>query len=308
MTSSTSSSTTFSTTPSTTSSSAATPHPRAGRRCHNVLNSLHSTHYFSPDVTRELAGLGITHPSAVNFAVRAAALGAVGAGTVTAAFYNYKHDLVAAHVPEVWSTAAPKEVLAARLRAVDATLRRLLGEEAVASPEMAEAAGLALRAAEACTRTARPLYSAHADLPVPEEPHLAYWHAATLLREHRGDGHLTVLLGAGLDGLEAMVTHTATGKGIAPKWVLRSRGWSQEEWDAAEERLRGRGLLDAEGELTEAGVALRKDIEAETDRLDRAPYAHLGAAGVERLTELGSAFIGAALRAGAFPADLVGKG
>ncbi|QES30616.1 hypothetical protein DEJ47_33050 [Streptomyces venezuelae] len=280
---------------------------RAGRRCHTVLNALHSTHYFSPDVTRELKALGITHPSAVNFAVRAAALGAVGPGTVAAAFYNYKYELVAAHVPQVWRTASPEDVLAARLRGVDTTLRRLLGEELVASPEMAEAAELALRATEACTRGARPLYAAHADLPVPAEPHLAYWHAATLLREHRGDGHLTVLLGAGLDGLEALVSHTATGKGTRPKWVFSTRGWNQEEWDAAVDRLRERGVLDGEGELTETGVALRKDIEAETDRLDRAPYEHLGAAGVERLTELGTLITGTALQAGAFPADLLGK-
>ncbi|MFK4068463.1 hypothetical protein [Streptomyces sp. NPDC029674] len=294
-------------TSSTTSSAPAALEPRAGRRCHNVLNALHSTHYFSPDVGRELGGLGITHPSAVNFAVRAAALGAVGPGTVAAAFYNYKYELVAAHVPQVWRTASPEDVLAARLRAVDTTLRRLLGDDLVTSPEMAEAAGLALRAAEACTRGARPLYAAHADLPVPEEPHLAYWHAATLLREHRGDGHLTALLDAGLDGLEALVSHTATGKGTSPKWVFATRGWNQEEWDAAVERLRGRGLLDGEGELTEDGVALRRDVEVRTDHLDRAPYEHLGAAGVERLTELGTLFTGTALRAGAFPADLLGK-
>ena len=103
----------------------------------------------------------------------------------------------------------------------------------VASKEVAEAAELALRAAEACTRTARPLYAAHADLPVPDEPHLALWHAATLLREHRGDGHLAVLLDAELDPVEALVSHTATGKGMAPKWALGTRGWSREDWDAA---------------------------------------------------------------------------
>ncbi|MFJ8545647.1 hypothetical protein ACIRFH_27200 [Streptomyces sp. NPDC093586] len=280
---------------------------RAGRRCHNALNSLHSTHYFSPDLGRELAALGITDPRAVNFAVRAAALGPVGAGAVTAAFYNYKHDLVARHVPAVWETVTPARVLAARTRAVDATLRRLLGEEAVASAEMAEAAELALRAAEGCSRSGRPLYSAHADLPVPGEPHLALWHAATLLREHRGDGHLAALLAAGLDGLEALVSHTATGKGMAPKWVFGTRGWSREEWDAASDRLRGRGLLDDAGELTERGVALREGIERETDRMDEAPYAHLGAEGVARLTELGTAFARRALGAGAFPADLLGK-
>ncbi|WP_437014203.1 SCO6745 family protein [Streptomyces sp. enrichment culture] len=282
--------------------------PHAGRRCHNALNTLHSTLYFSPDLFRELGELGITDPRAVNFAARAAALGPVGAGTVTAAFYNYKHELVARHVPAVWRSAAPEQVLAARLRAVDATLRRLLGEEAVASEEMAQAARLALRAAEGCSRSARPLYSAHADLPVPEEPHLALWHAATLLREHRGDGHLAVLMGAELDGLEAMVTHTATGRGMAPKWVLTTRGWTREDWDAAVARLRERGLLDGSGELTERGVALREEIERETDRLDAAPYARLGAEGVARLTGIAAGFARTAAGAGAFPADLRGKG
>ncbi|MEU4654652.1 hypothetical protein AB0G32_11985 [Streptomyces sp. NPDC023723] len=281
---------------------------RPARRCHNVLNSLHSTHYFSPDLGRELGALGVTDPRAVNFAARAAALGPVGAGAVTAAFYNYKHDLVARHVPAVWSTVAPEQALAARARAVDATLRRLLGDRVLASAEMAEAAGLALRAAEGCTRAARPLYSAHADLPVPGAPHLAYWHAATLLREHRGDGHLAVLMAAGLDGLEALVTHTATGKGLTPKWVFGTRGWTRQEWDAAVARLRERGLLDAAGELTEAGVALRAEIERETDRLDAGPYEHLGEPGIARLTELGTAFARTALGAGAFPADLLGKG
>ncbi|WP_345622485.1 SCO6745 family protein [Streptomyces ziwulingensis] len=281
---------------------------RPGRRCHNALNSLHSTHYFSPDLGRELGALGITDPRAVNFAARAAALGRVGAGTVTATFYNYRYALVARHVPAVWETASPEEVLAARVRAVDATLRRLLGEDVLAAAEMAEAAGLALRAAEGCTRGARPLYSAHADLPVPEAPHLAYWHAATLLREHRGDGHLAVLAAADLDGLEAVVTHTATGRGMAPRWVLTTRGWTEEDWDAAVGRLRGRGLLDDAGELTERGGALRAEIEHETDRLDAGPYEHLGPAGVERLTELGAAFARAVVGAGAFPADLIGKG
>ncbi|MGZ3118927.1 SCO6745 family protein [Streptomyces sp. H62] len=280
---------------------------RAGRRCHNALNTLHSTHYFSPDLGRELGALGVTDPRAVNFAARAAALGRVGAGVVTATFYNYRHDLVARHVPAVWETVTPGQALAARERAVDATLRRLLGEEILTSPEMSEAAGLALRAAEGCARGARPLYAAHADLPVPKAPHLAYWHAATLLREHRGDGHVAALAAAGLDGLEALVTHTATGKGMTPKWIFNTRGWSREEWDAATDRLRGRGLLDGAGEPTGAGAALRDEIERETDRLDAAPYAHLGVDGVARLTELATAFARTAVGAGAFPADLLGR-
>ncbi|WHM35532.1 hypothetical protein [Streptomyces sp. BPTC-684] len=282
--------------------------PRAGRHCHNSVNPLHSTVYFSPDLAKELAEIGIEDARAAYFAGRAAALGAVGPGTVTATFYNFNHELVALHVPAVWDIASPEAVLAARLRAVDSTLRRLLGEDVVASPEMAEAARLALRAAEGCTRHARPLYAAHADLPVPEEPHLAYWHAATLLREHRGDGHLMALLDAGLDPLEALVSHTATGKGMAPRWILGTRGWRRADWDAAVGRLRERGILDADGELTEAGTALRAEVEDRTDRLDLAPYELLGADGVARLTELARGFLMTALAAGAFPADLTGKG
>lgn len=282
--------------------------PRAGRHCHNALNPVHSTLYFSPDLDREFTALGFTDRSAMRLAARSAALGAVGAGTVAATFYNYNHEFLARHLPAVWETASPAEVLDARLRTVDATLRRLLGEDAVASPEMAEAAELALRATEACTRHARPLYSAHADLPVPEQPHLAYWFAATLLREHRGDGHLSALLAAGLDPVEALASHTATGKGMAPRWVLGTRGWRREDWEAARERLRERGLIDAEGELTESGTALRAELEEHTDRLDSAPYEHLGAAGVERLTELARGFLVTAAGAGAFPADLIGKG
>ncbi|MFE4212974.1 hypothetical protein [Streptomyces sp. NPDC056844] len=282
--------------------------PRAGRRCHNALNPLHSCVYFSPDLGKEFGELGIDDESRVYFAARGAALGAVGAGAVTATFYNFNHELVARHLPAVWSEITPGAALDARLRAADATLRRVLGEEILASPEMAEAAGLALRAVEACTRHARPLYAAHADLEVPEQPHLAYWHAATLLREHRGDGHLAGLLTAGLDPLEALVSHTATGKGMAPRWILATRGWRRTDWDAAVERLRDRGVLDAGGELTEAGTALRAELEEATDRMDSAPYEHLGADGVERLTELGRGFLFTAAAAGAFPDDLVGKG
>uniref|UniRef100_A0AAU2JZH3 SalK n=1 Tax=Streptomyces sp. NBC_00049 TaxID=2903617 RepID=A0AAU2JZH3_9ACTN len=282
--------------------------PLAARHCwHAAINPLHSTVYFSPDTSKEFAALGITDPLAVNLAHRSAAMGAVGAGAVTAAFYNYRHDFVARHLPAVWDTITPEQALAARLRSADSTLRRLLGPEIIESPELAEAADLAIRATEGCSRHARVLYAAHADLPVPAEPHLRLWHATTLLREHRGDGHLAALLIAELDPLEALVSHTATGKGMTPKWIKAIRGWQQSDLDDAVARLRARGVLDADGALTEEGVALRERLEADTDRLDAAPYEHLGAAGLARLAELGGGLVVKAVTAGAFPADLRGK-
>ena len=209
--------------------------PRAGRRCHNMLNSAALRRTTSPpDLGRELAAIGVTHPRAVNFAVRAAAMGPVGAGAVTATFYNYKYELVAEHVPAVWETASPEAgprgTRACRRRdAAPPARRRDRGVRRDGRGRAARAArrrGL-LRAAR------RPLYAAHADLPVPEEPHLAYWHAATLLREHRGDGHLAALLSRSSTAVEALVSHTATGKGMAPKWVFATRGWTREDWDAA---------------------------------------------------------------------------
>ncbi|MBZ4016927.1 SCO6745 family protein [Streptomyces purpurogeneiscleroticus] len=281
---------------------------RAGRHCHNVINPLHSTVYFSPDFPEELAKLGIEDRSAAYFLGRSAAMGPVGPGVIAATFYNFKYELIARHIPDAWAAVTPQQVLDARLRAADSTLRRLLGDELVESDKMAEAARLALRAAEACSRHARPLYAAHADLPVPDAPHLAYWHAATLLREHRGDGHLIALADAGLGPLEALASHTASGRGMSTKWILATRGWSAEEWQEAREALRDRGILDADFGLTEAGTKLRADLEEATDRLDAAPYAHLGAEGVARLTELATEFTTTAVGNGAFPADLFGEG
>ncbi|MET7553848.1 hypothetical protein ABZS72_06525 [Streptomyces albidoflavus] len=281
---------------------------RAGRRCHHAVNPFHSAVYFSRELREEMAALGVTDPNAAYFASRSAAFGAVGPGTVTATFFNFRHDLVARHLPAVWEVATPAQVLDARLRAADRTLRRLLGEEAVAAPDVAEAAELALRAAEGCARPGRPLYAAHADLPVPAEPHLAYWHAATLLREHRGDAHIAALLDAELDPLEALISHTATGFGMAPKWVLGTRGWTQQEWDEASARLVARSILDQEGSLTEQGTALRAELEERTDRLDAAPYEHLGAEGTLRLTELAKDLFGRIIAAGAFPDGMLGRG
>lgn len=287
--------------------------PRAGRRCHQPLNALHSALYFSPEFDAEMEALGLVkEPGAYlsapgYFAARSAAMGLVGPGTVTAAFFNFSPALIAQHIPALWKSVTPEQVLQARLRAADRLLRRLLGEEAVDSKEMAEAAELALRATEGCDHSGRPLSAAEADQPVAPEPHLALWQAATILREHRGDGHIALLMHANLDGLEALVSHTASGRGFTPVVARATRGWSEAEWSAAEDRLRGKGLLDAANELTEAGTALRKDLENETDRLGAAPYDHLGAAGVERLTELAGGFAMTALGKGAFPKGIFGR-
>lgn len=278
---------------------------RAARRCQNALNTLHSLEYFSPDLGKELADRGVDDPMGAYIAGRAAPLGRVNPGVVSAAFYSFRHELVARHVPAVWNLVSPEEVWAARLRAADATLRRLLGPDVLNAQPVRDAARLALRAAGAGERPGRPLYAAHADQAVPQAPHLALWYGATLLREHRGDSHVAALRTAGVGGLEALVSHSASGEGMPREIVMTKRGWTEEDWSHAEERLRRRGLMTVEGALTPKGRLLRADLEDETDRIDRAPYLRLGREEVAELTSVVEGLVRTAGAAGAFPPALV---
>ncbi len=225
----------------------------------------------------------------------------MGAGTVTATFLVFSPTLVAKVLPPVWEAATPGAIVEARLRGIDRAYRRLLGDEALAAPEIAEAADLTRTAAAACDPGGRPLYAGHADLAWPEEPHLALWHGLTLLREFRGDGHIAAVLGAGLTGLEALVTHVATGKGFTKPAAQATRGWSDEQWDGTVASLAERGLMTAEGTLTEAGVELRRRIEAVTDEAAAAPWDALGQAGTARLAEIGKPLVRTAIANGAYP-------
>ncbi|MEU1217123.1 hypothetical protein ACFYSH_18425 [Streptomyces sp. NPDC005791] len=276
------------------------------RRCQSALNTFHSLTYFSPDLDKQLAGLGVGDPMACYLAGRAAALGRVGPGVVTAAFYSFRHDLVARHVPAVWDLVSPQQAWAGRVAAADSTLSRLLGPDVLRSRPVEEAARLVLRAAEGAQRPGRPMYAAHADMPAPPAPHLSLWYGATLLREHRGDSHVAVLRARDLDGLEALVSHCASEAGMPREIVMAKRGWTEEDWRAAEERLRGRGLMAADGSLTRQGRTMRADLEEATDRADAAPYRHLGQEGVVELTAYVEELVRAAIEAGGIPAPLAG--
>jgi hypothetical protein len=252
-----------------------------------VTEPLHSMIFFVPEAAERYAALGLD-PTAGYFASRGAAFGPVGPGPVVATFYNFNPALIAGVLPAAWSTATPEAVLAARLEAVDAALRRGLGDDVVDGPEVAEAAVLARRAAQAATDHpyGRPLFAAHAELPWPEPAHLVLWHAQMLLREFRGDAHVATLLVAGLTGLEAMILHVASGEADG-RFLRASRGWSRAEWADAVDRMHDRGLVEGEeAVLSEAGRNLRAGLEAATDRLSLPAYRVLGEDGLVRLAEL----------------------
>ena len=284
------------------------------RRAWGALESVHVPGYFSRECREAYEAIGLSAELAY-FPARAAALGPVPAEVVEATFYVFAPRLVRQAVPQCWTTASPERVLEARLAGVGATLHRLLDPavEATGADALYEAVGLARRACEGLASPGRALYAAHAALPWPDDPLLQLWHAATLVREHRGDGHVAALTVAGLSPLEAMWTYGLTGSGTSLRFLRRTRGWTDAEWDEAAGRLREQGVVEpaptleggVEGSglvLTAAGEQLRGELEATTDLSALAGWQQLGLDGTRRLAELVRPYTKAIVDAGALKA------
>ena len=260
--------------------------PVTARKTWRTLEPIHGAIYFAVEAREEYEAIGLDDRMTGYFASRSAPMGAVPAEVVIATFFNFDPDLVRRSVDGVWERVSPVDVLAARLRGADRMIRAHAGSF-VDTPEMAEAADLARAAASAaCERPeGRPLFAGHASLDWPDDPHLVLWHAQSLLREYRGDGHVVALTVEGLDGCEALVTHAAAGD-VSADILRATRQRTGEDWLAAEERLRERGWLDPDLAVTELGRERRDWIEARTDELAAAPYDAIGVDGCARLREL----------------------
>jgi hypothetical protein len=234
-------------------------------------------------------------------------MGAVPANVVAATFYNFNPRLVASAVPAAWEMASPATVIRVRYEIVATALPRVLGEGLTESAELARAASLLRNVAESIPNAdGRPLYAAHAELPWPDTPIVALWHAITLLREYRGDGHIAALVTSGLSGLQALITHTATGIGFNADSARRLRGWSHDEWNATTEGLMSRGILSRGGELTPGGTDQRSKIEDLTDELGYPPWQALPADQADELVSFAQVLRAAVSAAGPFPAGVFG--
>ncbi len=223
---------------------------------------MHAVTYFAPEARAALDALGFRGFWMGYFAARSAPLGKVPAAVVAAAFYNFTAERVGKALPAAWEVASPSDALAARERSAVAALRRA----GVTDAEAAAAAGPAAKAAAGADVGGRPLYAANRALEWPQDPVARLWHATTLLREHRGDGHVAVLTTEGLSGRECNVLHAAAGR-VPEEMIKRSRDYDDEQWELHRGALRRRGLLAADGGLTDQGRALKQHIEDTTDAL-----------------------------------------
>jgi len=253
------------------------------RRMWARFEPVHAVTYFSPESRASYEAAGLRGYWRGYFAGRAAPMGAVDAEPVIAAFHGFAPAMVHRALPDVWSRATPAETLRARREGAVAALDRILADRDPAA--LAEAADLADEATLPLADATGPLGAANAALPRdPQAPPLArLWQATTTLREHRGDAHVAALLAAGFDGPESVVWRCAPGHRTQ---MQEYRGWTDEDWQAASDRLRARGWLDAEGTHTAEGDAAYAAVEAATDREAGRVWDNLGAERTERLREL----------------------
>src|SRR5580692_1384218 len=243
------------------------------RRLHRLVEPIHLVTYFSEEPTDALMALGYRNYWDGYFAGRAAPLGLVPAEVVHAIFYNFADGEVSRHIPRVWDTATPEDALAARERGCVAALRRILGDLADA-PTLARAAELGTKAATGAPTEGRVLYAALRALPVPNEPVARLWHAATLLREHRGDGHIAALVAEGIGGTEAHVLH-ALSENIPAEKFGRGHHLAADRLAGVVDGMRARGLIDASGWLSATGWKTKERIESVTDVLAAPAYSSL---------------------------------
>jgi hypothetical protein len=250
---------------------------------------------------------GVTHPAVVaafgefdpqfgdvptvNFLTRSAPMGAVSAGVVEATFYNPNPETIRAIFPRAWDIASPQAYLDAQFEVFAPALEQ--GTASMPAAELAELADLSRTVAVVASGDVqgKPIFAGLARLPWPSDPHLVVWHAAKLLREHRGDGHVAALTLEGLNGIEALVIHAAYD-GIAADALRLSRRWGMDAWQSAIADLRLRGWLtdDEAPTLTDEGRDRRRWIEDRTDQLAARAYESIGEVGVGRMTDLGQTF------------------
>jgi hypothetical protein len=248
------------------------PHPEpVARRLFALTEPISMVNFSSPEPNEAMAALGFGNYWDGYFAGRSAPLGRVPAEVVHAAFYNFATGEVARHIPKVWDTTTPEAAHAAREQGCVAALRRILGDQ-VETPGLARAAELLAKASTSAPTEGRVMYAGLRALPVPHEPVARLWHAANMLREHRGDGHIAALVSEQIGGTEAHVL-SALDMGIYPAESFgRIHHLPQARLAEGMDGLRDRGHLDASGHFTDSGRATKDRIESLTDALAEAPY------------------------------------
>ncbi len=252
------------------------------RRMFDLVEPIGVIPYSADDPNEAMFALGFTNYWDTYFAGRAAPLGSsVPAEVVHALFYNFAPGEVARHIPKVWATTTPEAAIAARQEGCVNALNRILGG-LVDTSDFTRAVALLTKAATSAPLEGRPLYASLRSLRLPEEPVARLFHAASLLREHRGDGHVAALMAEGIGGLEAHVL-LALDMGIPGPTFGRIHHLPSAQLTDLIDGMKARGLIEDEATFTPAGREAKDRVEALTDKLAVAPYEVLEPAELDEL-------------------------
>lgn len=204
---------------------------------------------------------GVAMPEMVSyFTSRGSLMGQVPGELVAAAFAVFNPVVVVPAVTAGWAITDAKSVCAARRDGAVAQLQRILGSNPAG---VDEARRVLQRAVSVLRPEGRPLFAGTLSQSVPDDALAACWHYGDMLREFRGDAHTAAWISAGFDATEIGLM-TELFWGLPLKSYSRTRGWSEDDYRAAIDRLESRGLI-GDGAFTDAGRAAREGVERATD-------------------------------------------
>ena len=230
-----------------------------------LFEPIHAVTYFSDEARAAFASIGLPRYWDGYFAGRSAPLGAVSGAPVVAIFSGFAPMLVNRALPAAWEVASPAAVIEARYAGAESTLRKLVPDESI----VAAAADALVPIARVVDTIGRPLAAANAALSESDDPYRRLWQAAATLREHRGDGHVIALVSLEIAGISTLLLRS--GLDLDATSMQKARGWTDEEWAASADDLIARGLLGADGRITDDGRYKLEEAEELTNMLAAAP-------------------------------------
>jgi hypothetical protein len=241
----------------------------------NLFEPVHGVTYFAEEPRHAAAELGLTGYWAGYVVFRAAPLGPVGPAVVTAAFHGFGPSRVGKVLPQAWDAVSPARAIEERTTSTAAALRAICDGAGIGVEHVTAAADALERAATAVDVAGRVLAAANVALPPRQDPFERLWQATTVLREHRGDGHVASLVALGVTPVESHLLKISAGESEERSLRL-GRAWDDEQWAAGRARLHDRGWTDPAGDLTTAGHAARDELERRTDEAASGPWRALG--------------------------------
>lgn len=266
--------------------------PHVSRLLASALEPVTGQVYFAPEAHDNYAKLGFA-PSRgefngvmapdgpAYFTSRGSVMGQVPGEVVAAAFAVFNPAVVIPSVTHGWSLTDASTICAARDAGGIGQLLRVLGD----SPDGAtRARDLLRRATDVLRPEGRPLYAGLRSQEIPSTLTGEVWRLGDMLREFRGDSHTAAWIGAGFNACEIGILSELFW-GMPVRSYSRTRGWSDDDYTIALDRLKSDSLVSSEDSLTSAGRLARERVEEATD-LQMQPVVHALGDDIDELIDI----------------------